>query len=296
MASQRIPAGSFLEGRVLISTKELSNLNSGTLGFVPTMGALHEGHVSLIEESVRQCDTTVVSIFVNPTQFGVGEDFDRYPRTLEADIITARAAGANYIYAPTIKEVYPDYPEPTLEKNSDPGLLAQNWEGKSRPGHFEGVVSVVKRLFDLIQPERAYFGEKDFQQLRIIEDMTVKMQLPVRIVRCPSVRDSDGLALSSRNRYLSAKDRESALSIYSALRVMQETILQKKKTDVEVLLDLAQSRLSRNIDLDYLALVEEQTLEPVQWLDCDNELQLRAIFAGKVGSIRLIDNIMLVTS
>jgi len=281
---------------VLISTKELSNLNSGTLGFVPTMGALHEGHVSLIEESVRQCDTTVVSIFVNPTQFGVGEDFDRYPRTLEADIITARAAGANYIYAPTIKEVYPDYPEPTLEKNSDPGLLAQNWEGKSRPGHFEGVVSVVKRLFDLIQPERAYFGEKDFQQLRIIEDMTVKMQLPVRIVRCPSVRDSDGLALSSRNRYLSAKDRESALSIYSALRVMQETILQKKKTDVEVLLDLAQSRLSRNIDLDYLALVEEQTLEPVQWLDCDNELQLRAIFAGKVGSIRLIDNIMLVTS
>ncbi|MCL2438470.1 MAG: pantoate--beta-alanine ligase [Coriobacteriia bacterium] len=281
---------------MLISTKELSNLNSGTLGFVPTMGALHEGHVSLIEESVRQCDTTVVSIFVNPTQFGVGEDFDRYPRTLEADIITARAAGANYIYAPTIKEVYPDYPEPTLEKNSDPGLLAQNWEGKSRPGHFEGVVSVVKRLFDLIQPERAYFGEKDFQQLRIIEDMTVKMQLPVRIVRCPSVRDSDGLALSSRNRYLSAKDRESALSIYSALRVMQETILQKKKTDVEVLLDLAQSRLSRNIDLDYLALVEEQTLEPVQWLDCDNELQLRAIFAGKVGSIRLIDNIMLVTS
>ncbi|MCL2403121.1 MAG: pantoate--beta-alanine ligase [Coriobacteriia bacterium] len=281
-----------MEGLVLISTDELAGITDiGTLGFVPTMGALHAGHASLIKVSVRQCDVTVVSVFVNPAQFGEGEDLDRYPRTLEADISIAKEAGADYVYAPTIEEVYPHYPALSLAgEELEPGLLARNWEGKLRPGHFEGVVAVVKRLFDLVQPDYAYFGEKDFQQLRVLEDMVARLQLPVEIRPCFTMRDADGIALSSRNRYLSAEEREQARSIPTALMAMRDAF-KEGETGTNKLLNLAQDVLDESIQLDYLAIVDELTLEPIERLTEGCDRQARAIFAGRVASTRLIDNL-----
>lgn len=277
---------------MLISTDELAGITDiGTLGFVPTMGALHAGHASLIKVSVRQCDVTVVSVFVNPAQFGEGEDLDRYPRTLEADISIAKEAGADYVYAPTIEEVYPHYPALSLAgEELEPGLLARNWEGKLRPGHFEGVVAVVKRLFDLVQPDYAYFGEKDFQQLRVLEDMVARLQLPVEIRPCFTMRDADGIALSSRNRYLSAEEREQARSIPTALMAMRDAF-KEGETGTNKLLNLAQDVLDESIQLDYLAIVDELTLEPIERLTEGCDRQARAIFAGRVASTRLIDNL-----
>jgi len=245
-----------------------------TLGFVPTMGALHAGHLSLIRKAVQDCDEVVVSIFVNPAQFGEGEDFERYPRSLEADREAALAAGANYVYAPVQTDIYPNYPQfdipgEPFDAALIPGPLAVRWEGEKRPGHFEGVTAVVKRLFDLIQPDKAYFGEKDFQQLRVIESMVKQLALPVEIVRCPILRDEAGLALSSRNRYLSDTDYQQALTIPRALAAGD------------------QSLLSNSIVLDYFAEVDAETLEPA--LVPGKKGNLR-IFAGTLGTTRLIDN------
>ncbi|MCL2526460.1 MAG: pantoate--beta-alanine ligase [Coriobacteriia bacterium] len=282
---------------------------TGSLGFVPTMGALHAGHLSLIQTAAAQCDEVVVSIFVNPAQFGPGEDFEQYPRSLDADADAARAAGANYIYAPAVTDIYPNYPELTvpqqagessvvtphlmrglaLDLDLNPGPLAADWEGAVRPGHFDGVVKVVKRLFDLVQPDRAYFGEKDFQQLRVIEDMVDRLQLPVEIVRCPTQRDTRGLALSSRNQYLSAAEYETALTISAALSAARNTVL-GGESSAEPILDAARAQLDPSIALDYLAIVDEQTLKPVAGVDALRHQCARIIFAGRVGTTRLIDN------
>ena len=249
-----------------------------SLGFVPTMGALHRGHLSLIEKARSENDEVCISIFVNPTQFGVGEDYESYPRSLQADIDAARAAGANYIYAPKVEDIYPLYPkiEPLrfssgqiVDTSIITGPLGNNWEGESRPGHFEGVCVVVARLFELVSPTRAYFGEKDFQQLRIIENMVDYMNLPVEIVRCETQRDSNGLALSSRNRYLNTEDYQAALSIPRAL--------------------LEGTAFDSRVEVDYFAVVDEASLLPVEKTDCTG-LKLRKIFAGTVGKTRLLDN------
>ena len=264
-----------------------------TLGFVPTMGALHAGHTSLIELATEQCDKVLVSIFVNPAQFGEGEDFDRYPRTLDADIEIASAAGADYVFVPSVKEVYPNYPVTTVLTSSGDKLkvspVAQRWEGEFRPSHFEGVVAVVKRLFDMVKPHKMYLGEKDYQQLRVIEDMVGDLSLPLEIVPCPTLREGDGLALSSRNRYLSAEERSKAQSIYQALHTASK-LAAEGSVEVKTLLSSAAAILDGSIEVDYLAIVDSQNLEPLELL---RETPARILFAGKVGTTRLIDNLPL---
>ena len=261
----------------------------GTVALVPTMGALHEGHLSLIRSAVANCDKVVVSIFVNPTQFAPGEDFERYPRTLDDDIKAARAVGATHIYAPSIEEIYPSYPdlEALRDSSGQPvdmqlvfGTLTARWEGELRPGHFEGVVAVVKRLFDLVQPDYAYFGEKDYQQLRIIENMVQQLKLPVKIVRCETVRDENGLALSSRNRYLSEAEYATALKI--------PLVLTAAAAASEAGQNFA-STLDSDIRVDYLVAVDGQTLEPLE--KGYDSADIRILFAGYVGTTRLIDNV-----
>jgi len=263
------------------------------------MGALHEGHASLIEAAATECDEVLVSIFVNPTQFVEGEDFERYPRTLEADREFAYSSGASSVWTPSVEEIYPDYPALITPANRiDPGSLARCWEGKFRPGHFEGVVAVVKRLFDLIQPDRAYFGEKDFQQLRVIQDMVKHLGVPVEIIACPTKRDKGGLALSSRNRYLDAEELKIAQSIPSALRTACETVKLRRneksgggEKDINILLDLAKARLDERIRLDYLSIVDEENLEVLTRLGFDGRTPpARILFAGHVNDTRLIDN------
>ena len=283
---------------ILTSLAELpSSLpnQKGSVAFVPTMGALHKGHLSLIEEAAQTCDKVVVSIFVNPAQFAPCEDFERYPRTLDDDVAAARAAGATHIYAPTIEEVYPNYPDIEPLRDSDGqladikqvlGTLATRWEGEVRPGHFEGVVAVVKRLFDLVQPDYAYFGEKDYQQLRIIENMVQQLKLPTKIVRCQTVRDDKGLALSSRNRYLSEEEYQIALTIPAALKT---AAIDRGDGSPDTFLKSAATTLDENIRIDYFVAVDGQTLEPLQ--EINSSPDIRILFAGYVGSTRLIDNV-----
>jgi pantoate--beta-alanine ligase len=259
------------------------------------MGALHAGHASLIKLAAKHCDTVIVSIFVNPAQFGEGEDFDRYPRSFDADIEIAHAAGADYIFAPSVKEVYPNYPAMTPSgERLVLSPVARRWEGEFRPNHFEGVATVVRRLFDMVSPDKAYFGEKDYQQLRVIEDMLRELNLAVEILRCPTLRDENGLALSSRNRYLSAEELQIAQKIPQALRLIQQIATsgggRGEEFEVELLLSSARAVLGDSIKVDYLALVEGTSLEPVEKLSTDSA-DLRALFAGYIGTTRLIDNL-----
>jgi len=239
------------------------------------MGALHAGHLALIDRARELADDVVVSIFVNPTQFGAGEDFDRYPRTLDAD--RALIAGRAEVFAPTVDEVYP--PEhPPIAIHAGP--RGEVWEGASRPGHFDGVLTVVNRLFELTQPDVAVFGEKDWQQLALIRSMAAERHPNITIIGVPTVRDDDGLALSSRNRYLSSEERKTAALIPVALNDIvaaagsPESVVQARQL-------LEQSR----IDLGYLAVVDPVTLESAQ-----PNSPARVIVAARVGSTRLIDN------
>jgi len=239
------------------------------------MGALHAGHLALIDRARELADDVVVSIFVNPTQFGAGQDFDRYPRTLDAD--RALIAGRAEVFAPTVDEVYP--PEhPPIAIHAGP--RGEVWEGASRPGHFDGVLTVVNRLFELTQPDVAVFGEKDWQQLALIRSMAAERHPNITIIGVPTVRDDDGLALSSRNRYLSSEERKTAALIPVALNDIvaaagsPESVVQARQL-------LEQSR----IDLGYLAVVDPVTLESAQ-----PNSPARVIVAARVGSTRLIDN------
>jgi pantoate--beta-alanine ligase len=246
-----------------------------TKALVPTMGALHAGHLAIIDRSRELADDVVVSIFVNPTQFGAGEDFDRYPRTLDAD--RALIAGRAEVFAPMSGEVYPpDHPPVVIHA----GPRGELWEGASRLGHFDGVLTVVNRLFELTQPDVAVFGEKDWQQLALIRSMAAERHPNIDIVGVPTVRDDDGLALSSRNRYLSAAERKTAALIPAALNDIvaaagiTESVVQARQL-------LEQS----GIDVDYLAVVDPVTLEPAH-----PNSPSRVIIAARVGSTRLIDN------
>jgi len=234
-----------------------------------------------------------VSIFVNPAQFGEGEDFDHYPRTLEEDIEVATAAGADYIFVPSLEEVYPDYPVTSVPTSSAKGVkvspVAQSWEGEFRPTHFEGVIAVVKRLFEMVKPDKAYFGEKDYQQLRVIEDMVFDLNLPLEIVPCSTLRDEDGLALSSRNRYLSAEERVIAQSIYQALHTASRLAVEGI-ADTETVLNSAAAVLDDRIEVDYLTIVDSKNLQPIESLA---GTPARILFAGKLGTTRLIDNMAL---
>lgn len=254
------------------------------IGFVPTMGALHKGHISLVHKSVHANDITVVSIFVNPTQFNDKEDLLKYPRTLEADSVLLEESGADFIFAPSVEEVYP---EKDNRMFSYPPLDTV-MEGAFRPGHFNGVCQVVSKLFEMVKPNRAYFGEKDFQQLAIIRKMVRTENIPVEIVGCPIVREEDGLAMSSRNMRLSAIERENALKIsrtlFESLNFASTHSLYETKQLVEKTIEESQG-----LQLEYFSIVDGNTLQEVSnWDESPYIIGCITVFCGPV---RLIDNI-----
>lgn len=255
-----------------------------TVGLVPTMGALHAGHASLVERCVSQNDITVVSIFVNPTQFNDKNDLEKYPRTFEADSELLEKCGATYVFAPSVAEMYP---QPDTRQFSYPPLDTV-MEGAFRPGHFNGVCQIVTKLFDAVQPHRAYFGEKDFQQLAIIREMVRQMNYPIEIVGCPIVREGDGLALSSRNTRLSSAERKNALKISQTLfesrTFAAEHSVAETKQFVEETIAAAPG-----LKLEYFQLVDGNTLQPIEnWADTGYAVGCITVFCGDV---RLIDNI-----
>ncbi|MEN9242888.1 MAG: bifunctional pantoate--beta-alanine ligase/(d)CMP kinase [Thermostichus sp. DG02_3_bins_51] len=271
--------------------EQVAAWRGSTVGLVPTMGSLHKGHLSLIRRCRQECDITVVSIFVNPLQFGPSEDLERYPRTLEADRALCEAAGVDAVFAPTAEEM-------GAEQSSaadrtwviPPDSLLQTLCAPHRPGHFRGVATIVLQLFHLVQPQRAYFGQKDAQQLVILQRMVQDLQLPITIVPCPTVRDPDGLAFSSRNQYLSAAERQEALGLYRALRRGYDH-WRSGDPSAAGILAAAQAELSRypHLQLQYLELVHPQTLQPLQKVDDKGLLAI----AAYVGQTRLIDNLLL---
>ncbi len=257
-----------------------------SVGFVPTMGALHKGHLSLVKQAVAENPLVVVSIFVNPNQFNDPGDLERYPRTLEADMKLLETTGCHLVFAPAVKEVYP---EPDTRKFNF-GKLEKVMEGQFRPGHFNGVAQVVSRLFDMVQPDKAYFGLKDFQQLAIIKSMVKQLNLAVEIVPCAIVREESGLAMSSRNELLSAEERKNAAVISKTLFRAKELKAQKS---VEELVEWITHEINNNpfLDVEYVEIVDDEELQPVRsWNEPATKVACVAVFCGKV---RLIDNIIL---
>lgn len=267
--------------------KSVSAANS-TIGFVPTMGALHQGHLSLLQESQKNNDYTVVSIFVNPTQFNNAEDLEKYPRTLESDVEKIRSVSTEIIlFAPSVDDIYEGK---TVAQSFDYDGLENQMEGKFRTGHFDGVGTIVKRLFEIVKPTNAYFGEKDFQQLQIVKKMVEKQHLPVNIIGCPIFRESNGLAMSSRNERLSAKERSEAAVIYKTL---QEVKLRFGTENVKQLSDYVQQTFENisGFELEYFEIADEDTLLPLE--NKKEDKKYRAFIAVFVNKIRLIDTISL---
>lgn len=257
-----------------------------SVGLVPTMGALHEGHLSLVRRARAECDVVVATIFVNPTQFAPHEDFSKYPRTIDADLAALGTANCDLAFVPSRDEMYPA----TASTFIEPPQVAQPLEGAFRPGHFRGVATVVLKLFNIIPAERAYFGQKDFQQARVIEQMTADLNLPVQIVVCPIIREPDGLALSSRNRYLSSSERQQALVLSQALKKVEsafgsgERDITKLKSQMLELLEAAGIE-----KVDYATIADPQSLQEMSRLD----RPAVALIAAFVGTTRLIDNCLL---
>jgi len=256
------------------------------VGLVPTMGAFHEGHLSLIRRARADGGLVVVSLFVNPTQFGPGEDFEWYPRDYAKDTSLAEAAGADVLFAPKVAEVYPD----GFATYVDVEGLSETLEGAARPGHFRGVATVVNKLFQMVGPDRAYFGLKDFQQLRVVERMTRDLNMPVALVPMPIVREPDGLALSSRNVYLSAQERRAAPALARALREAEQSVASGERNPA-ALADRAAATIRAEplAQLDYAVVVDADTLAPITRLDRPGVLLL----AVRFGRTRLIDNVVL---
>lgn len=277
--------------QVLHTRNELINLignfkrEGKSIGFVPTMGALHEGHLSLVKESKKNSDITVVSIFVNPTQFNDPEDLKRYPRTLDKDVELLERTGCDIAFAPSVEEIYP---EPDMRK-FDFGYLESVMEGAKRPGHFNGVGQVVSRLFDIVRPDKAFFGMKDFQQIAIIKQMVKQLHSPVQIVPCPIVREESGLARSSRNTLLDEEHRKNAPHIYATLKKAREMAA---SMGVAELKKWIADEINRNpyLETEYVEIVDDTTLKITEdWKEPGTKVACVAVYAGK---IRLIDNIV----
>ena len=259
------------------------------VGVVLTMGALHDGHASLIARAVAECDVVAVTIFVNPTQFAQPADLARYPRTLEADLEMAAGAGAGLVFAPPVAEIYPDWPAPqatTVSVHS----LGERWEGPSRPGHFDGVTTVVAKLLAMAGRCRTYFGEKDFQQLAIVRRMVRDLALPIEVVGCPTVREADGLAMSSRNARLSPAERGAATALSRALAAGSEALRAGADRTVVESAMAAAVATEPLVSLDYAVLVDADDLEPTE-PDGQDGRPLRLLIAAQVGPVRLIDNL-----
>jgi pantoate--beta-alanine ligase len=256
------------------------------IGFVPTMGALHIGHISLIEAAAKKCDFVVVSIFVNPTQFGPGEDFEKYPRPLKADLEICRKAGVDVVFAPSPQQMYPgeNLTWVNVEK------LTEQLCGRFRPGHFSGVTTVCAKLFNIVAPDIAFFGQKDAQQAIVIKQMVADLNMPLEIVVCPTVRQADGLAVSSRNQYLTEQEKKDATLIYKSLQKCQKLIedgVIDSKTIINQMRKIIQQAPS--IKIEYISIVDADTLQELKKITG----KVLTVVAVKIGSTRLIDNILL---
>ena len=266
--------------------RALGSRDRSGIGFVPTMGALHAGHRSLVERARRECATVVVSVFVNPTQFNDKTDLKNYPRTPEADLRLLEEVGADYVFMPSVEEVYPEPDTRTF----DFGMIDKVMEGATRPGHFNGVAQVVSRLFDLVKPAKAYFGEKDFQQIAVIREMVRQLRIPVEIIPCPIVRGEDGLALSSRNTLLDTDHRTAAPYIYKVLKAAVE---KSHQTTPDQLAACVTAQVESNplLKVIYFQVVDAATMQQVRtW---EESPVIQGCIAVQAGDIRLIDNIKL---
>ena len=257
-----------------------------TIGFVPTMGALHDGHLSLVRHSKATCARTVVSIFVNPTQFAAGEDFEKYPRTIEEDLGQLERLGVEFVFTPTVSELYPS----GFSTYVQPSHVSRVLEGEYRPTHFQGVATVVLKLFELVQPAVAFFGQKDYQQALVIRHMVRDLNIPVEVAVCPTLRDDDGLALSSRNRYLNPDQRATALSLHRCLQHVRASVLDGK-TDGQALMDeMNQMLLAAGVSsIDYAVVCDPENLE----IAIAVRRPVVALIACRVGPTRLIDNVLI---
>jgi pantoate--beta-alanine ligase len=259
------------------------------VGLVPTMGALHSGHRSLMARARQECDVVAVTIFVNPLQFGDPEDIAKYPRPLADDLDACADAGVDLVFAPPVTEMYPDWPAPVATTVSVSGV-SDGWEGASRPGHFDGVATVVAKLFSLAGPCRAYFGEKDFQQLAVVRQMTADLSLPIHVVGCPTVREADGLALSSRNVRLSADERRAAVVLSRALGAGQAALAEGITSSAQVSVIMRGVVATEPlVELDYAVAVDDDSLVEVP--EVSDLASTRLLIAAKVGPVRLIDNV-----
>ena len=266
--------------------RALGSRDRSGIGFVPTMGALHAGHRSLVERARRECATVVVSVFVNPTQFNDKTDLKNYPRTPEADLRLLEEVGADYVFMPSVEEVYPEPDTRTF----DFGMIDKVMEGATRPGHFNGVAQVVSRLFDLVKPAKAYFGEKDFQQIAVIREMVRQLRIPVEIIPCPIVRGEDGLALSSRNTLLDTDHRTAAPYIYKVLKAAVEKSHQTTPDELAAWVT-AQVESNPLLKVIYFQVVDAATMQQVRtW---EESPAIQGCIAVQAGDIRLIDNIKL---
>ncbi len=264
--------------------------NSGkTVGFIPTMGALHEGHLSLVRLSKAECDTSVVSIFVNPTQFAPSEDLEKYPKPIEQDIALLEQENTDILFLPSKEEMYPEGASTFVNIE---GKVAEGFEAAIRPTHFRGVATVVASLFNIVRPDIAFFGQKDLQQVAVIKKMVRDLHFPLMIKVGETVREADGLAMSSRNRYLSAEEREEALILSRTLYRMKENILSEK--DFDLALEDARKlfdSLKKKAVLDYLNIIDPETFHPLKSFKTSQDLAV--IIAAKIGTTRLIDNVLI---
>jgi pantoate--beta-alanine ligase len=253
-----------------------------TIGFVPTMGALHAGHLSLVKQSITNCDVTIVSIFVNPAQFGPNEDLDKYPRDLTRDLALLDGFEVDYVFFPTVEMMYP----PGFKSYITVESISDFYCGASRPGHFKGVATVVAKLVNIVNPSFMYMGEKDYQQIVVLETMLRELNFTTRIIRCPIIREADGLAMSSRNKYLSETDRNNALCLYHSLLLAQSLYAQGINHTRQIVEQMTELIAAANGRIDYIATVNPDTMIPVSIVD-DNTRILIAVYMGKT---RLIDN------
>lgn len=265
------------------------------VGFVPTMGNLHAGHLSLVEQAQQQADKVVVSIFVNPLQFGVGEDFERYPRTLVADEALLAQQGCDLLFAPSVSEMYPSkQAQPMIQV---PSSLADKFEGQQRPGHFDGVATVVAKLFNAVQPDVAVFGQKDYQQWCVLSQMVSGLNWPITMIKAPIVRDSDGLALSSRNQYLTATQRRIAPNLFRTLQDLAQDLAEQRGQIQHLLHDSEQKLLQLGFDqVDYIELVDKACLETIKDYRDFSPEQGVLLVAARLGMTRLLDNYEWITN
>jgi len=256
-----------------------------TIGFVPTMGALHIGHISLIEAARKDCDFVIVSIFVNPTQFGPSEDFAKYPRPLKADLNICRKAGVNLVFVPTPKAMYPGENLSWVDVEKLSGPLC----GKFRPGHFRGVATVCAKLFNIVLPDFAFFGQKDAQQAIVIKKMVADLNMPLEIVVCPTVREENGLAMSSRNQYLTAQQKKDAAFIYKSLQKCRQMIKQGGRDTKKIIAEMRKIlKQIPSVEIQYISIVDAETLQNIDRVAG----KILAAIAVKIGHTRLIDNIL----